>query len=275
MINATDSKHTNYLLNKKSGIPIVFIHGVGLNYSIWEPQINAFDNTVLAYDILGHGKTPLQKEDISFDDFSDQLLDLINELNFEKIHLVGFSIGSLIARNFATRFNDRLKSLTLLCSIYKRSSEQRKIVSDRYELAKKSKGLSKQALKRWFTDEYLEKNPDTYNKISSLLDANDMNNFLKVYSLFVNHKDQEDFSKIKVKTLVMTGEGDIGSTPEMTKELSNVIENSKDIIIPKGKHLCGIECSDEVNREIKLHIDNAWIKKISDVHRWGVGRLWY
>ena len=257
MINATDSKHTNYLLNKKSGIPLVLIHGVGLNYSIWEPQINAFDNTVLAYDILGHGKTPLQKEDISFDDFSDQLLDLINELNFEKIHLVGFSIGSLIARNFASRFNDRLKSLTLLCSIYKRSNEQQKIVSDRFELAKKSKGLSKQALKRWFTDEYLEKNPDTYNKISSLLDANDMNNFLKVYSLFVNHKDQEDFSKVKVKTLVMTGEGDIGSTPEMTKELSKVIENSKYIIIPKGKHLCGIECSDEVNREIKLHIDNA------------------
>ena len=84
-----------------------------------------------------------------------------------------------------------------------------------------------------------------------------MNNFLKIYSLFVNHKDQEDFSKIKVKTLVMTGEGDIGSTPEMTKELRNVIENSKYIIIPKGKHLCGIECSDEVNREIKLHIDNA------------------
>ena len=55
----------------------------------------------------------------------------------------------------------------------------------------------------------------------------------------------------------MTGEGDVGSTPEMTKELSNVIENSKYIIIPKGKHLCGIECSDEVNREIKLHIDNA------------------
>jgi len=257
MINATDSNHTNYLLNKKSGIPVVLIHGVGLNYSIWEPQINAFDNTVLAYDILGHGKTPLQKEDISFNDFSDQLLDLINELNFEKIHLVGFSIGSLIARNFATRFNDKLKSLTLLCSIYKRSNEQQKIVSDRFELAKKSKGLSKQALKRWFTDEYLEKNPDTYNKISSLLDANDMNNFLKVYSLFVNHKDQEDFSKIKVKTLVMTGEGDIGSTPEMTKELSKVIENSKYIIIPKGKHLCGIECSDEVNREIKLHIDNA------------------
>ena len=52
MINAKDSKNTFYLLNQKKDIPIVFIHGVGLNHTIWEPQIDTFDNTVLAYDIL-------------------------------------------------------------------------------------------------------------------------------------------------------------------------------------------------------------------------------
>ena len=52
----------------------------------------------------------------------------------------------------------------------------------------KKQRVSKQALKRWFTDEYLEKNPNTYEKISSILDANNMDNFLKVYSLFVNHE---------------------------------------------------------------------------------------
>jgi pimeloyl-ACP methyl ester carboxylesterase len=104
MIIATDSNNTFYKLNKKKGIPIVFIHGVGLDHSIWEPQADAFENTVLIYDILGHGKTPLNKNNVSFDDFSDQLLNLMNDLKIEKIHLVGFSIGSLIARNFATKF---------------------------------------------------------------------------------------------------------------------------------------------------------------------------
>ena len=61
----------------------------------------------------------------------------------KKIHLVGFSIGSLIARNFATKYNDRLESLTLLCSIFNRSQEQQQIVKDRFELVKKSKTLSK------------------------------------------------------------------------------------------------------------------------------------
>ena len=257
MINAKDSQNTFYILDKKTDVPIVFIHGVGLNHKIWEPQINVFENTFLAYDILGHGKTPLNKEHLSFDDFSNQLINLIDELNIRRIHLVGFSIGSLIARNFATKYNDRLESLTLLCSIFNRTEKQQQIVKDRFELAKKSKNMSKQALKRWFTDEYLEKNPNTYNKISSILEENNMENFLKVYELFVSHKDNEKFENIKTKTLVMTGEGDTGSTPEMSENLSKVINNSMVKIIPKGKHLCSIECADDVNMSIKKHIQNV------------------
>ena len=132
MITRTSASGTFYIHNKKEqSIPIVFIHGVGLTYEIWQPQLNFFkDRSTLSYDILGHGKTPLNKQDISFDDFSDQLINLIDELKIDKIHLIGFSIGSLIARNFAEKFNDRLQSLTLLGSIYKRSEKQQKIVSE-------------------------------------------------------------------------------------------------------------------------------------------------
>ena len=256
MINAKDSKDTFYTLNKKVNTPIVLIHGVGLNHKIWEPQINAFNNTVLAYDILGHGNTPLTQSQISFDDFSLQLLNLINELKLEKIHLVGFSIGSLIARNFASKYNNKLESLTLLCSVFQRSDEQQQMVNDRFELSKKSRSLSKQALKGWFTDDYINKNPNIYEKICSMLEENNMENFLKVYRLFVEHKDDEKFENIKTKTLIMTGENDTGSTPEMSKNLSKKITNSKINIVSEGKHLCSIECADDVNNAIKEHIKN-------------------
>ena len=256
MINAKDSKNTFYILNQKDNTPIVLIHGVGLNHKIWEPQINSFNNTVLVYDILGHGNTPLTKSKISFDDFSSQLLNLIDELKFHKIHLVGFSIGSLIARNFATKYDSRLESLTLLCSVFKRSNEQQKVVNDRFELSKKSRSLSKKALKRWFTDDYINKNPKIYKKISSMLEENNVENFLKVYKLFVTHQDDEIFENIKTKTLIITGENDIGSTPEMSKNLSKIIANSKVKIVSNGKHLCSIECADDVNNAIKEHINN-------------------
>jgi pimeloyl-ACP methyl ester carboxylesterase len=248
---------TFYIFNKKEqSVPIVFIHGVGLTYEIWQPQLDFFKNySTISYDILGHGKSSLTKKNINFDDFSDQLIELINELKVDKIHLVGFSIGSLIARNFAIKYNDRLQSLILLGSIYKRSEQQQEIVNQRFEQAKKELKLSRQALKRWFTDKYLENNPDTYEKISFILSGNNMVNFLKVYELFVKHKNDEDFEKINAKTLIMTGEHDIGSTIEMSKQLNNVIKDSELKIIKDGKHLCGIECADEVNLFIKKFID--------------------
>jgi len=258
MTTGTSASGTFYVLNQKEqSIPIVFIHGVGLTYEIWQPQLDFFKNySNLAYDILGHGKSSLKKQNISFDDFSDQLINLIDELNFQKIHLVGFSIGSLIARNFATKFNDRLQSLVLLGSIYKRTEQQQKIVNERFNQAKKELKLSKLALKRWFTDKYLENNPDTYDKISSILSSNNMANFIKVYELFVNHKNDEDFEKITVNTLITTGENDIGSTIEMSQELNKIIKNSQLKIIENGKHLCGIECADDVNLTIKNFIDS-------------------
>jgi len=256
MINAKDSKNTFYVLNKKQNTPIVLIHGVGLNHKIWEPQINSFNNTVLAYDILGHGNTPLSKLNISFDDFSLQLLNLIDELKLKKIHLVGFSIGSLIARNFASNNSNRLESLTLICSVFQRNKEQQQIVNDRFELSKKSRSLSKQALKRWFTDDYINKNPNIYKKICSMLEENNIENFLKIYQLFVEHQDNEKFENIKTKTLIITGENDIGSTPEMSKNLSKKITNSKVKIVSNGKHLCSIECADDINNAIKEHIKN-------------------
>jgi pimeloyl-ACP methyl ester carboxylesterase len=257
MITGNTTSGTFYIFNKKEqSIPIVFIHGVGLTYEIWQPQLDFFKNySNLSYDILGHGKSTLTKQNINFDDFSEQLIELINELKIEKIHLVGFSIGSLIARNFATRYSERLQSLILLGSIYKRSEQQQKTVNERFEQAKKELKLSSQALKRWFTDKYLENNPDTYKKISSILSANNMANFLKVYELFVKHKNDEDFEKIYSKTLVMTGEHDTGSTIEMSQQLNSIIKNSELKIIKDGKHLCGIECADDVNLAIKNFVE--------------------
>tara|TARA_Y100001958_G_scaffold4864_1_gene3023 strand:+ start:369 stop:1142 length:774 start_codon:yes stop_codon:yes gene_type:complete len=256
MINSFDSKGTYYQLNKKKELPIVFIHGVGLDNEMWKYQFNSFENTVLTYDILGHGKTPLGVGQVTFDDFSEQLINLIGELGIGKIHLVGFSIGSLIARNFATKHNDRLQTLTLLSSIFKRSNQQQKVVDDRFEKSKNSSKMSNDALVRWFTEDYLKKNQEKSEWISSILSRNNMKNFNKIYELFVKHKDDEDFKKIIAETLVMTGEEDVGSTPEMSKNLSKVIKNSKLKIIPKGKHLCSIECVDDVNNAIKEHIKN-------------------
>ena len=258
-MNLSNKNHYTYINNKT--IPIVFIHGVGLDRKMWTPQINYFkDYSTITYDLLGHGKTPFKKEEIKMKDYVDQLESLTEFLGLDKFHLVGFSIGSLIALNFAANFENKLNSLTLIATTYKRNEKQRQEVIDRVNLAKLNKPISHLALKRWFTDNYLEKNPNIYEEFIKILtkDDEEQKNFIKAYELFAYYNDDvEIIKKISTKTLVMTGSIDPGSTPEMSKKLSNDLNNSSYIEINNGKHLCSIECADDVNINIKKFIENA------------------
>jgi pimeloyl-ACP methyl ester carboxylesterase len=255
----SNSFGTFYSLNKiNKDNPIVFVHGVGLNNEIWKPQIDFFKKyNTLAYDLLGHGKTPLKGLKLTFNIFSRQLLNLINELKFKKIHLVGFSLGALIVRHFASKHNDRLCSLIIHGSIYKRTEEQKRVVINRFNVAKLNRPVSKRsALTRWLTEDFIKKNPKIYNELYSMLENNNNKNFLKSYELFTHYIDDDnEIKKINVNTLITTGEHDIRSTPEMARNLNKVIKNSKFVEIKKGKHLCSIECADDVNITFKKFID--------------------
>jgi pimeloyl-ACP methyl ester carboxylesterase len=255
-----DPNQNYYFFNKKKSIPVVFIHGVGLDHQMWVKQVNYLNEfSILTYDLLGHGKTPFNKDKLSLKDFSDQLLGLLDYLKIEKINLVGFSLGSLIALDFSSRYQKKIDKLILIGTTYKRSDQERSLVLERYNQAKLNKPISKQALKRWFSDKYLENNPETYNLFINLLNKkpDDHKNFLKAYELFANHYDNfKDIKKIDRKTLVMTGSDDTGSTPAMSKDLVKDLVNSTYIEIQNGKHLCSIECADDVNINIKNFINN-------------------
>ena len=255
-----DPNQNYYFFNKKNSIPIVFIHGVGLDNQMWNNQVDYLNEfSILTYDLLGHGKTPCDKNKLDLRDFSGQLLELLDHLKIEKINLIGFSLGSLIALDFSSHFQKKVEKLILIGTTYKRSDEERSLVLDRYNQAKLNKPISKQALKRWFSDKYLKNNPETYDLFIKILNKKpkDHKNFLKAYELFAHHYDDfEAIKKIDRKTLVMTGSDDVGSTPTMSKELVKDLVNSTYIEIQNGKHLCSIECVDDVNIKIKNFINN-------------------
>ena len=260
MSNNFDPNQNHYIYIEKNTTPLMFIHGVGLDHQMWDPQIdNLREFSTMTYDLLGHGKTPCKKEKLNLEDFSNQLNEILEYLNIDKIHLIGFSLGSLIALDFASKLGDKIDKLILIGTTYKRSSEERSLVLDRYNQAKLNKPISKQALKRWFTDEYLEKNPKTYNLFMNILSKKpeDHKNFLKAYQLFAYHEDNTQvIQDITSKTLVITGSDDSGSTPAMSKELTKDLVNSRYVEIKNGKHLCSIECADDVNMNIRNFINS-------------------
>ena len=259
MSNTSDKFKTYYKHNQiNEECPIIFIHGIGLDHGMWDDQINYFNNyNTIVYDLIGHGKTPLIKKGINMKDFTTQLLHLVDGLNIKKFHLVGFSIGSLIARDFASSYSDRLSSLIIFGTVYKRSEDEKRQILNRYEIMKLKKDITKKrAVYRWFTEEFINKNPLIYKKIYSILENTNHKTWLNVYKLFAHYEDDDmKIKKITAKTLIITGEDDIGSKPRMSKEISKLIQKSSYKIIEKGRHLCNIECAENFNLTVKEFID--------------------
>ena len=255
MLKNFDKNQNYYKFYKRKNIPVVFIHGVGLDHKMWFPQIRSFrNNSVLVYDLLGHGKTPLNKKNVNFEDFSNQLNNLLNNLNINKVNLVGFSFGSLVALKYAKRFKKKVNKLVLISTVYKRNNSEKNNVRERYKKAKKNIPISNSALNRWLSYKFIKLNPKIKKYILNTLNKNkeDHLNFLKSYKLFSYFKDNtKEIEQINTPSLILTGTKDQGSTVKMSENLSNKLINSHFFKITNAKHLCSIEYSSNVNMMIK------------------------
>jgi len=255
--NGFDQNATYFEHNlETSGIPTIFIHGVGLDHTMWQPQKKYFhDKNVIFYDLLNHGKSKKGYKELKFKNFNDQLIQLVNFLKIKKFNLIGFSLGALIAQHFTSEYYEKINKLIILASVYKRSEKQKTKVKNRYRIALEGKSITVDSINRWFNPEFLKINPDVYSFFYNILESKNIDDFLSAYKLFVESDDYVlDFSNFHMPTLIMTGENEIGSTPDMSIMLGKQINNSKIYIIPNAKHLASFEKADLVNVEISKFI---------------------
>jgi len=248
-----DNNSTYFEYNMDSlGIPSIFIHGVGLDNTMWLPQKKFFHNKrIIFYDLLNHGKSEKEYHELNFEDFIKQLNQLLEYFNIKKCNLIGFSLGSLIAQHFTSRHYDKINKLIIIGSVYKRTEEQLKKVKNRFNIALGGESITKDSINRWFNKEYLEKNPDVCDFFLNLLEKKKNNDFLPAYKLFVDADNFPlNFSNFTMPTLIMTGENEIGSTPYMSKMLQKEIQNSKLYIVSKAKHMAVYEKASDVNLQI-------------------------
>ena len=96
-------------------------------------------------------------------------------------------MGALIARHFASEHSDKLSSLIIHGSIYKRTEEQKRVVKNRFEVAKTNRPSFKTNChkKMVMSEDFIKKNPEIYKKIYSILEKNNRKDFLKCYEFLL------------------------------------------------------------------------------------------
>lgn len=96
---------------------VTFIHGAGGSSSIWFKQIREFRkaHNVLLLDLRGHGQSErdVWKKGDTFGDVSKEVIEVLDELKIESTHVIGMSIGTIVAQTMADNYPERVRSLIL------------------------------------------------------------------------------------------------------------------------------------------------------------------
>ncbi|MDH3221290.1 MAG: alpha/beta fold hydrolase [Gammaproteobacteria bacterium] len=226
---------------------VVFVHGLGLNRHVWEKYVPQFAHRfqVLNYDLFGHGDSVAPPSPTSLTTFSEQLLDLLDELGIEQCSIIGFSLGGMINRRFAMDHPRRLRALAILNSPHERDPEAQKLVEQRaLDSAAGGPGATLDAtIERWFTPWFIEANPEYIATVRGWVLANDPEIYARcrrvlAFGVIELIRPQPPITH---PTLVITCENDSGSTPEMSQAIAGEIAGAQVVVVPELQHMGLVE----------------------------------
>jgi pimeloyl-ACP methyl ester carboxylesterase len=104
---------------KEGSTPLLLLHGIGADIEMWRPQMNTLPEKgyfLIIPDLRGHG-TSQPPEKFRVADCVHDLYDLLSFMKIEKVHVIGVSMGGMVAQQFALDYPRKVISQTLVDSL--------------------------------------------------------------------------------------------------------------------------------------------------------------
>ena len=229
----------NYRVEGK-GESIVFIHGLSDNLNYWEVLSVRFkkDYKVVRFDLRGHGDSKLGDEDISIDLFSEDLYNLLGDLNIKKAHLVGFSLGGCVALDFTIKYPDMVSSLVLMSSFSHTTKEMDGIFrSWDNALSNSFEDFYDLILPMVLCSDVIDKHKDELEFLKSISSKTaNTKAFRKAVSAIRDFDVSDKLKDIDVDCLILAGKCDVIFPVNVQKDLNQGIDNSRLIILDNVNH---------------------------------------
>ncbi|MEN6553512.1 MAG: alpha/beta hydrolase [Methanobacterium sp.] len=230
------------------GEPLILISGNGAESSQWKGMIPTFSKNykVIPFDNRGAGRTDCPDIEYSMDMMAADVIGLMDVLGIEKAHILGASMGGMIAQNIAYLYPDRVKSLILVVTTMKDS--RRTNYACNQAIKQVQDGSDPEALAKysviWSFPEEVFENPEAVERIKNVmlpvLNPQTVDAFKRQNEALVEFDSSKWINEITVPTLVMAGEGDIIWPQKYSgQELAKAISGSKFVSLP-GAHMAYI-----------------------------------
>jgi len=222
---------------------LVFANSLGSDLRIWDDLTGHFasDFRIIRYDHRGHGLTDVPPPPYSMDDFVFDLMGLLDALEIPEATVCGISLGGVLAQGVALRCPDRVRGL-VLCDTGMRigtfASWEERIATV------KASGLSKlvnPSMERWFAAAFREERKVETQGYANMLLRIPQDGYLGSCYALRDADLTQSTPKIKQPTLVLCGDQDIATPPDLGRALAQAIPNSRFSIVENAGHLICIE----------------------------------
>ena len=230
-------------------VPIVFLHGVGSDKSVWAPQLDHFapSRRALAFDYPGYGESDPAPAGTTRDDFARAILGALDALEIERAHVCGLSLGGVIAIAMHHAAPERCASLILADSfavhpegqaIYDRS------IAASHSMAELAAARTPVLLAPGAPEAVHHEVRETMARIAP--------EAFRIGAEAVWLADQRDrVAAIEVPVLVLVGDQDTITPPELSQQLASAIPGAALHILAGAGHLANIERPADFNRLVE------------------------
>jgi len=260
---ATASGITLHYLDEGRGDPIVFLHGMGSCGEDWVLQTREFaeEYRVIAPDLRGHGRSDKPPGPYSMALFAADVAALLDTLSIDRAHIVGLSLGGLVAQRLAINFPDRVRSLTLT------NTFARLISGNLIELARLlRRGLISLLLPLDRSAEYvaaglfpLPHQVEIRRLTAQRIAGNDWTAYRATIAAIRRFDSRRDLSRIDSPTLVVTGDRDRTVPRARQRELARGIRGAQWEIVRNSGHATPIDQPDVYNELLAVFLKGAQV----------------
>ena len=242
---------------KGEGFPLVMIMGLGGNLEGWDPRLVeglSKKFKLVMFDNRGAGRTDISDKEYTTRLFADDTAGLMNTLGISKAHILGISMGGMIAQELVLNYPEKVAKLVLwsTCSGGSKDVQSSKEVS-RMLTADTSK-MSQEEQKRMLlplvlTDDFIEKNPDFVKLAVQLALKHPISEeaYMRQLNAVRKFNAYDRLHQIKAPTLILHGRKDVLIPPENGSILAEAIPNAKLVYFEKSAHMLAEEMREVIN----------------------------
>ena len=240
-----------------SGSLVVLMHGIGGNRSNWHDQLPEFGRYfhTVAWDARGYGDSDDYQGDLNFGDFAIDLARVLDHFNATRAHLVGLSMGGVIALDFVSRWSDRVTTLTLCDSLpgfsHLSDEQRREFIRLRQEpllAGKEPKDIAPAVAKSLLGK---SPRPGAFERLVASMSALHKESYLKTIASMANYtRVMLELEAITQPTHVVVGDEDTLTPPATSREMARRIPGARLTVIEGCGHLTNIEQPEAFNRAV-------------------------